>query len=600
MPTPQPEAPEPSRADPPKMTVLTRALALPALLKRAVRLVWETDRTLSWGLAALSVATGALPAGIAYLAKLLVDAVATAARTPSTDNERRVVLLLVAELGLVLLMLGFQRLLGLCDALLRVQLSQRVIEQVLKRALALDLSDFETPELNDQLRLVREQAPERPLNLVRRALLALQQMVALAGFGLVLATFSPWLLALLVAATLPALWVELRLSADAFRLFRDHSPEARRQRYFETVLTREDYAKEVKAYGIGPALLKRHRGIFDAWYLRDRKLSVRRAAWGFALGLISLVALGVSFAWVTFSAIRGTTSVGSLAMLIVVLRQAQVSSADLLSILAGMHEDNLYLLTLEAFLRRPVSSRGRALHGSKPGDGIRFEGVSFTYPGATAPALVALDLHLPPGQSLTVLGDNGAGKTTLLKLMTGLYRPSVGSVTLDGLSLDDWDPGSLAERIAILFQDFARYQMSAGENIGMGHPEAFESRTRWQEAARGALIEELIQTLPAGYDTPLGQWFEGGRELSLGEWQRIALSRLFARPSADMIILDEPTASLDRGAEAQMLERLKRMMAGRSVVLVSHRATWPDREGQVMVLERGRCIEKRLGIVSAG
>lgn len=591
MPTPLPPRATPSPGAAPAL--LGRALALPGLFSRAVRLVWDTDPRLSWGLFGLSIATGVLPGGIAYLAKLLVDAVALAARTRLASDERAVLWLLGAELGLVLLLLGFQRVLALCDALLRVRLSQRVIERVLNRALELELADFENPALNDQLRLVREQAPERPLNLVRRALIAIQQLVTLAGLSLVLTTFSPWLIVLLLAGTLPALWAELRLSADAFRLFREHSPEARRQRYLETVLTREDYAKEVKAYGIGPALLGRHRHIFDAWYRRDRALSLRRAAWGLALGVLSLLALGACFAWVTLSAVRGSTSVGSLAMLIVVLRQAQSSTTDLLSVLASMHEDNLYLLTLEAFLTGPAAPRGTAEQGPSPGDGIRFEAVSFTYPGAHSPALSNVELHLAPGQSLTVLGENGAGKTTLLKLMTGLYQPSHGRVTLDGLSLAEWKPARLAERIAILFQDFARYQMTAGENIGMGHPDAFESQARWQEAARAALIEELIHGLPAGYDTPLGQWFEGGRELSLGEWQRVALARLFTRPNADLIILDEPTASLDGGAEARVLERLSHVMAGRSVVLVSHRATWPAPQGLVLVLDRGRCVEKR-------
>lgn len=591
MPTPQPLHAQPSPGATPAL--VSRALALPALFSRAVRLVWDTDRMLSWSLLGLSLTTGIVPGVIAYLAKLLVDAVALAARTRAPADEHAVLALLAAELGLVLLLLGIQRLLALCDALLRVRLSQSVIERVLTRALELELCDFENPELNDQLRLVREQAPERPLNLVRRALIAVQQIVTLAGLSLVLTTFSPWLIVLMLSGTLPALWAELRLSADAFRLFREHSPEARRQRYLETVLTREDYAKEVKAYGIGPALLGRHRKIFDAWYRRDRALSLRRAGWGLALGVLSLLALGACFAWVTLSAVSGGTSVGSLAMLMVVLRQAQTSTTDLLSVLASMHEDNLYLLTLDAFLAGPATARGIAEHGPRPGDGIRFEDVSFTYPGAKSPALSNVELHLAPGKSLTVLGENGAGKTTLLKLMTGLYRPSHGRVTLDGLPLAEWKPAHLAERIAILFQDFARYQMSAGENIGMGHPDAFESKARWRQAAHGALLEELIESLPAGYDTPLGQWFEGGRELSLGEWQRVALARLFTRPQADLVILDEPTASLDSGAEARMLERLSQVMRGRSVVLVSHRATWPDSNSQVIVLERGRCVESR-------
>jgi ATP-binding cassette, subfamily B, bacterial len=590
MPTPKSPVSEPA-----KTSARDRLLALPRLGARAVRLVWETDRRLAFGLASLSVATGALPAAIAYLAKLLVDAVSLAAASRAPGDAQAALVLLAIELFLLVLLVALQRLLGLCDALLRVRLSQRVIEQVLHKALALELADFERPDLHDQLRLVRDQATERPLNLVRRSLIALQQTIALTSLSLLLVSFSPWLVVLMLAATIPALWVELRFNADAFRLFRQHSPEARRQSYLETLLTREDYAKEVKASGIGGVLLARHTGIFERFYAQDQALSVRRAIWAFALGLVSIAALGAAFFWVTSSALRGATTVGSLAMLFVVLRQAQGSSSDLLAVLAGLHEDNLYLSTLHAFLARPTPRVGSAVAGPSPGAGLRFEQVSFTYPDSTAPALSDVSLHLPPGTRVSVIGNNGAGKTTLLKLLTGLYRPSSGQVTLDGLSLADWDPHHLTERMTVMFQDFARYQLLAGENIGAGHPGALGSPERWREAARAAMVDDLIQSLPAGYETPLGQWFEGGRELSLGEWQRVAFARLFTKPHADIVVLDEPTASLDARAEAQLLEQLVQATEGRTAVLISHRSTWPDPSALVIELDHGRAVKRTGG-----
>jgi ATP-binding cassette subfamily B protein len=278
-------------------------------------------------------------------------------------------------------------------------------------------------------------------------------------------------------------------------------------------------------------------------------------------------------------------------MLFVVLRQAQTSSSDLVSVLAGMHEDQLYVTSLDAFLEREVTPTGGTAHaGPHPGSGIRFDHVSFSYPGAASPALSDVNLKLSAGSRVSVLGRNGAGKTTLLKLLTGLYRPTSGSVTLDGLALEEWDRATLAQRMSVMFQDFGRYQLLAGENVGIGSPESFEDRARWQHAAREARVDELVRGLPAGYETQLGQWFEGGRELSAGEWQRLALSRLFTRPQADIVILDEPTAHLDRERERQVLADLAARSSGRLSILVSHRATWDDPESLVIVLEAGRVV----------
>jgi ATP-binding cassette, subfamily B, bacterial len=305
--------------------------------------------------------------------------------------------------------------------------------------------------------------------------------------------------------------------------------------------------------------------------------------------LLSAIALSACYLWVTWSALRGNASVGALAMLFVVLRQAQSSSSDLVGVLAGMHEDQLYVTALDRFLGRARVQRSDTItQGSKPGDGIRFEDVSFTYPGSSTPALAHVSFHLPPGSRVSVLGKNGAGKTTLLKLLTGLYQPTTGKVTLDGSPLADWQETRLAERLAVLFQDFGHYQLLAGENIGIGSAETLDDRERWREAARAALLENLLDGLPSGYETQLGQWFEGGRELSTGEWQRLALARIHARPAADIVILDEPTASVDANAEATLLAELTRRTEGRTAILISHRATWSDANATVLRIEQGR------------
>jgi ATP-binding cassette subfamily B protein len=589
MPTPTPFDERPALGRGPR-----RALEALRSGIRAFQLVWQQHPRLALALVGLSLATGGLPGCIAYLTKLIVDAVSAALRSPGASERHAALVLLALELGAVVLLLALQRALSVCDALLRVRLSQGILEQVLRRALDLELSDLENAQFHDELRVVTEQASERPLALVRRSLIALQQSATLVGLLIVLAGLSGWLLGLLAAATLPALWVELRLNADAFRLFRSHAPEARRQRYLETLLTSEAHAKELKSYGVGPALLKRHRGIFERFYHEDRRLSVRRALWGFGFSLISALALSACYLWVTWRALTGGASIGTLAMLFLVLRQAQASISDLVSVLAGMHEDQQYVTALDEFLARsPRSQPGTAKQGPLPGSGIRLENVSFTYPGSTTPALRDITLHLPANGHVSILGKNGAGKTTLLKLLIGLYRPTSGLVTLDGLSLEAWDPERLRARLAVMFQDFNHYQLLAGENVGIGSASSLDDRARWREAARAALLDQLLESLPAGYETQLGQWFEGGRELSTGEWQRVALARLFTKPDADIVVLDEPTASIDKQAEALLLNELTRKTRGRLAILISHRATWSAPDGLVAVLEAGRLVEFR-------
>lgn len=555
----------------------------------AFGLVWDTDRRLCVGLVAFTVSSGLLPASVAYLGKLIIDGVTLAVHTNSADARAHVLVLVGVELVLVALLVAVQRGLAVCDALLRVSLAQRVLELVLNKALSLSLSDFENPALYDQLRLVREQAAERPLSLVRHGLLALQLAVSLLGFLALLAAFSPWIMVLLLATAVPTVIAEARFNADAFRLFRAHSPEARRQSYLETILTREDHAKEVKAFGLGPTLLSRHRQIFERWYLEDRSLTLRRGAWGFGLSVLAALALAASYAYVSWQAMAGAISVGALAMLFAVLRQAQSAATECLLVVASMYDDNLYIATLHEFLDySSESTGGAALTGPDPGDGLRFEDVEFSYPGAATPALKAITLHLPPGAKLAIVGRNGAGKSTFVKLALGLYKPSRGRVLLDGRALCEWAPHALSARFSVLFQDFVRYQLPIEDNIGFGDLEHAGDVDRYSRAAARAQVRDLIESLPEKYKTQLGHWFEGGHELSVGEWQKIALARAFVREQADILVLDEPSASLDGTTERRVLEHFRDGPSGRSALLISHRASTLRFADSILMLDGGR------------
>jgi ATP-binding cassette subfamily B protein len=274
-------------------------------------------------------------------------------------------------------------------------------------------------------------------------------------------------------------------------------------------------------------------------------------------------------------------------------RQGQSAVSAILSAIGGMYEDNLYLSTLYEYLETPVVQHtGGRPQGPEPDDGVRFENVSFTYPGASQPALTGIDLHIRPGQSLALVGENGSGKTTLIKLLTRLYRPDEGRILLDGLDLNDWEEGALRQRIGVIFQDFSRYQFLVGENIGVGDVRHFEDEPRWREAAAKGMADETIEALPAGYGTQLGKWFRDGQELSGGQWQKIALSRAFMRTDADILVLDEPTAAMDAKAEAQIFEHFRKLTESRIAILISHRFSTVRMASQIVVIENGRIIER--------
>jgi len=563
--------------------------------RRALELVWTTSRALTVALGLLTLVAGILPAGVAWVGALIVDAVVAAINQIPALREaalRHVIELVALEGVLVAAVAASQRGLSLCQSLLRAQLGQRVNVMILEKALTLDLVQFEDSEFYDKLTRARREASSRPLSLVMRTFGLVQNAVSLVSYGVLLVKFSPWAVAVLLLAGLPAFIAEAKFSGDAFRLFRWRSPETRKQLYLETVLAREDHAKEVKLFGLGERLLARYREIFTKLYREDRQLTIRRDVWGFGLGLIGTAALYGAYAWIAVSTVHGLITLGQMTMYLLLFRQGQSAVSASLSAVGGMYEDNLYLSTLYDYLETPVPTKpGTAQRGPDPSDGIRFENVAFTYPGAAQPALRDITLHLKPGSSLALVGENGSGKTTLIKLLTRLYEPTAGRIVLDGLDLREWDPLKLRERVGVIFQDFARYQMLVGENVGAGDVTRFEDRERWREASDKGMASAFIDSLPQGFETQLGKWFKDGRELSGGQWQKIALARAFMREQADILVLDEPTAAMDAQAEATIFEHFSAMSSQRIVILISHRFSTVRMAEQIVVIQDGRIIE---------
>lgn len=560
--------------------------------RRAVELVWSTSRNLTLALAVLTLIAGVLPASVAFVGARIVDSVVAAMRSGGSDASRVLEFVLLEGI-LVAAIAAAQRGISFCQSLLRAQLGQRVNVMILEKALTLELQHFEDSEFYDKLTRARREASSRPLSLVMRTFGLVQNGISLVSYGTLLAHFSPWAVAVLLLAGLPAFVAETKFSGDAFRLFRWRSPETRMQLYLETVLAREDHAKEVKLYGLGPRLLQRYRDIFGRLYEEDRALTIQRDAWGFGLGLIGTGALYGAYVWIALSTVHGAITLGQMTMYLMLFRQGQSAVSAMLSALGGLYEDNLYLSTLYDYLETAVPApSGAAVHGPHPEEGIRFEDVSFRYPGAEQPALEHVSLHLKPGASLALVGENGSGKTTLIKLLTRLYPPTSGRILLDGQDLAEWEEGALRQRVGVIFQDFTRYQMLVGENVGAGDELYFEDEQRWREAAQKGRASEFIETLPTGYQTQLGKWFKDGRELSGGQWQKIALSRAFMRTRADILVLDEPTAAMDAQAEAEVFEHFRQLARDRITILISHRFSTVRMADQIAVLDQGRIVEQ--------
>lgn len=493
----------------------------------------------------------------------------------------------------VILLAGSQRGIIICQSLLRALMGQRVNVLILEKALTLDLRQFEDSEFYDKLTNARREASVRPLSLVNRTFGLVQNALSLITYGILLINFSVWAVVVLILAAMPVFIAETKFAGEAFRLFSWRASETRQQHYLENLLAREDFVTEVKLYQLGEMLLRRYRSLFDQLYGEDRDLTLRRGLWGYLLSLVSTGAFYLAYAWIVLETVRGKISLGDMTMYLTVFRQGQSTFSNALTSIGGMYEDNLYLSNLYDFLEEEVpKSYGKATIGLNSQDGIRFENVSFTYPGSSKPALRNISLHLKPREKLAIVGENGSGKTTLIKLLTRLYTPDSGRIFLDGLDLQEWDVDVLRRRIGVIFQNFVRYQFTVGENIGVGDVEHLDNKTRWQTAAEKGMSQSFIDQLPQNFQTQLGRWFKGGQELSGGQWQKIALSRAFMRSQADILVLDEPTSAIDAQAEFEIFNHFRTVTKNQMVLLISHRFSTVRMADKILVIENGEVIEQ--------
>ncbi|HXI58774.1 MAG TPA: ABC transporter ATP-binding protein [Polyangia bacterium] len=594
----------PPQPRPPLRQRLRETWRLLPHVRRTFRILWQTNRLLAVAVATLTVAGGILPAALAWIGKLIVDAVVTAARSGGPHDAAPAVRLVLLELALMVVSTVLTRLSALVRELLRAQLGNRINVDILEKALTLELRHFEDAAFYDKMQRARREASSRPLSMVLGLLGIAQSAISLCSYAFLLARLSPGSVVVLALASIPAFISEARLSNESFRLYSWRAPEARRLNYLEWVLTRDNHVKEVKLFALGPLVLGRYRALFDKFYREDRALAVKRFAYGLALTLVSLAAFYACYAWAAGRAALAAISLGDLTLYVMVFRQGQGAFQSLLGALGGLYEDALFMSNLFAYLDLPgdqvaVASDGRAapslasapsLAPAAQPQAIEFRNVSFRYPGKEAWALRNVDLTIAPGEVVALCGDNGAGKSTLIHLLMRLYDPTEGDILYGGVNLRDMDPAALRRRIGAVFQDFVRYQFSAAENIGLGWVPALDDRPRIEGAARAGGADAVIAALPQQLDTMLGGYFEAGHELSVGQWQKVATSRAFMR-DAEVLILDEPTASLDAEAEHEMWKRFAALARGRTAILISHRMATVRLAARIVVMKNGRIEE---------
>jgi len=559
-----------------------------------LRLVWAADRPGAVQLAGLTALAALLPAAVAWVGKLIVDAVVAASR--GGGPSRTVVELVALELAFMAVQLLVIRLAAYRRELLRATMGNLLNERILDKALQLELRHFEDSEVHDKLQNARREAASRPLSLAMQVVAIGQNLVTLGALSGLLWRLSPASVAVIVAASFPAFLAEARLSGESFRLYSRRAPEGRRLNYLEWILTRDVHVKEVKLYGLGPLVLGRYRALFRKFFDEDRRLARRRLAAGAGFGLLALIAFYAMYASLAGRAAAAEITLGDLTLYIVVFRQGQAALQAVLAAVGGMYEDALFMQNLFTFLAIPTGGeRPRVTPAATlPRGGplaIELDRVSFRYPGQEDWALRDVSLTLAPGETLGLVGENGAGKSTIVKLLLRLHDPDAGAIRWGGVDLRDLDPADLRGRIGAVFQDYVRYQFTAAENIGLGEPSRLDDRPRIEAAARQGGAAGLVEALPQGYDTVLGGWFERGHELSAGQWQKLAVARAFMRAEAQLLILDEPTASIDAEAEQELFERFRQLAAGRSAIVISHRFSTVRLADRIAVLHGGRLAE---------
>jgi ATP-binding cassette subfamily B protein len=573
-----------------------------------LRLVWQVDARLTTGLGAAIVVAGLVPVVTAATVRVLVNAVLAAlagkggepldVRLPGFAFDLPAMPTTTAIVALVATQFVANQIGGVATAvrvgaqqLLQERVTQDVRARIMDHAARLELSFFERGKSYDILRQAQQEAAVRPVGMVGSAFGLLQNLIMVVGLAVLLVTISPWLALLALLAPAPAFVADARHGTQAFLLSTLAAPARRRMDYLSTLLTTDQYAKEIRIFGLGGYLTDRFRLIGARYYQRLRTQVHRRQAAAALWGTLSTLAGAATYLYIALAAVTGGLTLGDLMLYTTAAVTVQASIQAIFAALSTMHESTLYLDQLFALLAiRPATPAG-TLEPGRTAPRIEFENVSFKYPDATEWAVRNITFTLSAGATTALVGPNGSGKSTVVKLACGLYQPTEGRILLDGEDLSSYAPAELHARTAAMFQDYVTYQATVRENVGLGDVAHIDDTKAVTTALARADTLKLLKNLPQGSETMLGRWFGRGTDLSGGQWQRLALARAFMRREATLVLLDEPTSALDARAEADLFTRLRDLTAGRTVLYVSHRFATVRQADKILVLDNGHLVE---------
>jgi ATP-binding cassette subfamily B protein len=557
-----------------------------------LRMVWHTSPSLAISTLLLRSIAALFPLATLWVSKLIIDLVVRAVRHQYVQHSL-IWKLLILELLLAVGSDTLGRFISLVDSLLGDRFTNQISVKLMEHAATLDLVAFEDPVFYDKMERARRQSTARLGMLAGLAGMA-QQLLTLLSLLSAVVFYYPWLLVLLVAATIPVFLGETRFAMLNYSMLYRYTPERRELDYLRYLGASNQSAKEIKIFGLGKYLAHRSRMLFERFYAENRHLAIHRAMHGTLLNLIPTGAYYIAYALILVRALAGTLSVGDLTLMVGAFSRARGIMESLVSSLVGISEQALFIKDLFDFFETnpTIVSRPNALPAPRPiQHGFEFENVSFAYPGSEKWVLSNVTFHFYPGERIALVGENGAGKTTLVKLLARLYDPAAGRILLDGIDLRDYDVDELRQEIGVIFQDYMRYDMLVSENIGVGRIEEVQNEARLKSSAEKSLAAGVVKGLPNQYHQMLGRRFEGGIDLSTGQWQKMALARAYMR-DAQILILDEPTASLDARAEFEVYQRFVELTAGKMAVLISHRFSTVRMADRILVLEDGRIAEQ--------